>query len=85
MVGLLILLHDDEFIDKQNDKGETPLHIAAKYGYILVVLIFLLLNKQDTKLLTTIDNESNTPLHVTVSHGHEIIAQILIGHFDMLC
>ncbi|OMP05405.1 hypothetical protein CCACVL1_01916 [Corchorus capsularis] len=73
---------------KANVKGETPLHIEAKYGHLTIVRLLL----QDVKanedlengiepakqMLIATDDEENMALHIAARYGHLETAQELI-------
>ncbi|XVF28702.1 hypothetical protein REPUB_Repub15cG0052700 [Reevesia pubescens] len=79
-----------------NAKGETPLHIAARYGHSDIVKFLINyyqakaphidgdLEKQEAPrdFLRKTDLESNTALHIAVEYGHRDVVQALIEFED---
>ena len=56
--------------------GETPLHIAARLGYIEIVKLLLEANAEvDAKSKNSADM---TPLHLAVTRGHNEVVNILV-------
>ncbi|KAL5804235.1 hypothetical protein ACOSQ3_031035 [Xanthoceras sorbifolium] len=62
---------------ERNDRGETPLHIAAAAGHVNVVkLVGEKIKSTDNEtgqkniLMRMKDNEDNTALHIAVRYGH---------------
>ena len=79
ITGILNLISDSEniVIDTINNEGNTPLHIACKYGYIEVVNI-LIENGGDINMANGYD--SDTPLHLAISNNHLEVAMDLIRY-----
>ena len=79
ITGILNLISDSEniVIDTINNEGNTPLHIACKYGYIEVVNI-LIENGGDINMANGYD--SDTPLHLAISNNHLEVAMDLIKY-----
>ncbi|XVF28700.1 hypothetical protein REPUB_Repub15cG0052500 [Reevesia pubescens] len=79
-----------------NAKGETPLHIAARYGHSDLVEFLINydqakaphidgdLEKQEARrdMLRNTDLESNTALHIAVEYGHLKVVQALLQFED---
>jgi ankyrin repeat protein len=61
---------------RQPSSGDTPLHLAAQSGNVLVVE-FLLTNGANVNVL---NNSRWTPLHVAVALGNRRIAELLLAH-----
>ena len=59
--------------DKANDKGATPLYVAARNGHLLVVQ-YLVEQGVDVNKVTTDTNSRYTPLHAAVRQGHIDVA-----------
>lgn len=71
IVRLLLQAHADPRLAMEN--GWTPLHLAAKYGYLEVVELLL----KNKGLLNTVDKEKNTPLKLAITNGHVELAALL--------
>ncbi|KAK8648039.1 hypothetical protein V6N13_128801 [Hibiscus sabdariffa] len=80
-----------------NTKGQTPLHVAARYGHSVVVKFLIQLQEktaradpeqQETaedavrRMLRNTDLESNTPLHIAARYGHREVVQELLEFED---
>ncbi|TYJ40988.1 hypothetical protein E1A91_A04G180300v1 [Gossypium mustelinum] len=78
-----------------NRKGQTPLHIAARYGRSTTVKLFIESRadgdienlgmdelKAVREMLRLKDEESNTALHVAARYGHVGVVQALLKHED---
>lgn len=59
----------------KNNDGLTPLHIAAKSGY--VELMEYLINDLTLNVRT---NEGNTALYLAILHGHKEASRLLLQH-----
>jgi ankyrin repeat protein len=69
-----ILIHKYNFyVNSTNERGETALHLAAKYGKTYAVQI-LLEKGASVKVVTPNDK---TPLHLARDNGHEQIVNLL--------
>lgn len=86
-----ILDLDQSLFYKTNDKGDTPLHIAARLGdYEMAKLLIGKMEKQDVEHGTkhlTIENEDDgkdTTLHVAVRNGHVDMVKFLIKKYPSL-
>ncbi|XVF28697.1 hypothetical protein REPUB_Repub15cG0052200 [Reevesia pubescens] len=71
-----------------NAKGETPLHIAARYGHSDIVKFLINydgdLEKQEARrdMLRKTDLKSNTALHIAVEYGHLEVVRALLDFED---
>ncbi|KAG8500115.1 hypothetical protein CXB51_004385 [Gossypium anomalum] len=78
-----------------NRKGQTPLHIAARYGRSTTVELFIESHADGDienlgmdelqavrEMLRLKDEESNTALHVAARYGHVEVVQALLKHED---
>ncbi|KAK8648035.1 hypothetical protein V6N13_128797 [Hibiscus sabdariffa] len=77
-----------------NTRGQTPLHVAARYGLSTVVKFLIQfqekaghgdLEQQETsvrRMLRMTDLESNTALHIAVRYGHREVVQELLEFED---
>ena len=63
-----ILEEAPDFINAQNDKGETALHIVSYEGKIDIVRLLA----KDADVSKKTDKEGNTPLHLAVYKNHLI-------------
>ena len=73
-----------------NVKGETPLHIAARYGHAAIVKVLIErakspqqdiesgVNKTVKEMLETTNNEKDTALHEAVRNKHLEVVKLLI-------
>lgn len=73
LVRCILIASRDFEVDLQDSLGNTPLLLAAKYGYELCV-IELLKSGADT---STADFQGTTALHWAAGNGHEPIVQLL--------
>ncbi|KAG5545351.1 hypothetical protein RHGRI_017726 [Rhododendron griersonianum] len=65
------------YVAENNSKGDTPLHIAARAGDLL--LVNLLINCDLREGALELENkERNTALHEALGHRHQKVARILI-------
>lgn len=66
---MLDSISEDETLDvlsMQNDKGNTPLHLAARVGWVAICESIA---SQQPKLVTIRNAKGETPLFVAASHG----------------
>ena len=75
---VILLLGQVVDIDAQNNRGETPLHMAAMAGRLEMVRLLLTKGVQTNAK----DNDDYTPLHWSLEHGYAEIASLLIGGTD---
>ena len=73
-----------------NVKGETPLHIAARYGHAAIVEVLIEhakcpqqdlesgVNKTVKEMLETTNNEKDTALHEAIRNNHLEVVKLLI-------
>ena len=67
-------------VNSQNSKGETPLHIASKYGNLKAIKVLVSCAESN---LHIVDEKGNTPLHTACMHGHYSIVELLVA--DQRC
>lgn len=93
-----ILVKCPSLLLQTNAKGQTPLHVATRYGHSTIVQILIKscakvtdgdLEKLGTDQLNAVremirhtDQESNTALHIATRHGHVEVVQELLEHED---
>ncbi|GMF36055.1 unnamed protein product [Phytophthora fragariaefolia] len=66
----------------EDEKKQTPLHVAAAGGNEIVCRLLLAKLQSNTTKATAIDvpdNRGRTPLHLAVIHGHEIAANMILA------
>ncbi|KAL3742738.1 hypothetical protein ACJRO7_018107 [Eucalyptus globulus] len=74
-----------------NDRGDTPLHVAAKVGNDHAVRVFTDLAKSldqpdaCKKLLERQNTKEDTSLHYAIRGGHESVVELLIKEDPHLC
>jgi len=61
---------------REDDKGATPLHVAAEYGYSEIVEV-LLEHGADPNIR---DKYGETPLHVAAAFGNSKVVEVLLEH-----
>ena len=78
-----ILESDQRLLYKTNNKGDTALHIAARFGYTEMVELLIKYRKQDVEqgmnLLRKQNSEEDTALNVAVRKGEKEIVNLLIA------
>lgn len=60
-----------------SDSLDTPLHIAARYGWLEIAE--KLLGKRNVRVINLQNNQGKTPLHYACYEGHEQIVQHLLA------
>ncbi|XP_058217966.1 protein ACCELERATED CELL DEATH 6-like [Rhododendron vialii] len=65
------------YVAEKNSKGDTPLHIAARAGDLLLVTLLTSCALRGG-VLELENEEGNTALHEALGHRHEKVARILI-------
>nr|XP_060640140.1 B-cell lymphoma 3 protein [Anolis sagrei ordinatus] len=65
---------------KQDEDGDTPLHIAVVQGNLSVVQRLVALFHQGHRDLDTFNNLRQTPLHLAVITGQPALAKVLLTH-----
>ncbi len=69
-------LNEGADVNKKNEQGQTPLHIAARNGSKNVAEVLIERGGEvDAK-----DNEGRTPLHLASENGHAPVIDLLITH-----
>jgi ankyrin repeat protein len=72
-------------LNKQDIFGNTPLHIAAKYGHLKIVDVLIEANAlslcEPNKYLNAVNNSGNTPLHNAVENGYVEVVKELINQY----
>ena len=66
--------------DASSQKGQTPLHLAAKNGH-LSMCRWIMENKADTDI-EPVDYHGKTPLHVAAEHGHLEICKLIVQNMQ---
>ncbi|KAJ7373642.1 Transient receptor putative cation channel sub A member 1 [Desmophyllum pertusum] len=56
---------------------DTPLHIAAKYGWLPIVESLLI--GRNVRMINLQNNKGLTPLHLACSNGHDQVAEYLLS------
>nr|KJB78095.1 hypothetical protein B456_012G177400 [Gossypium raimondii] len=95
---LKILVKCPSLLLQTNAKGQTPLHVATRYGDSTIVRLLILfcarvIDKDLEKLgmdqlyavremIRHTDQESNTALHIATRYGHVEVVQALLEHED---
>ncbi|XP_014294729.1 serine/threonine-protein phosphatase 6 regulatory ankyrin repeat subunit B [Halyomorpha halys] len=73
------LLEAGTFLESRDDRGRTPLHIAAKCGYDEIVELLLKFGGR----LSARDDNGNSPLHIAVINKHtKCVKRLLQGGAD---
>ncbi len=73
------LLSQNIDINRQNDSGETALHIAARHGYSEIVEL-LLSHGANPNIKDTMEMWGLTPLHQALISRNEVTSVILLKH-----
>ncbi|KAL2931557.1 Ankyrin repeat-containing protein NPR4 [Bienertia sinuspersici] len=68
---------------KENSSGNTPLHLAARFGHKNAVQVFLerageVSQEEVTKLLKVTNNKNDTALHEAARAGHAQVVKLLV-------
>ncbi len=72
------LLSEGVDADEEDEKGLTPLHIAAIYNRTEIAT--LLLDEYDAEVNLTDDTYATTPLHLAAWQGNAEVATVLLTH-----
>ncbi|XP_066394101.1 ankyrin repeat-containing protein NPR4-like [Miscanthus floridulus] len=86
-----VLIHgkDKDLLWKQNDKGDTPLHCAARTGRSEMVSHLVVLATGDNiveELLRQENNSNETVLHMAVGNGdHQLVKHLLAKDPKLAC
>ncbi|KAL0005494.1 hypothetical protein SO802_013055 [Lithocarpus litseifolius] len=90
-VAKQILNLDQSLLNETNDKGDTPLHIAARLGDVeMATLLVGKMEKQDVEhgmkhlTIENKDDGKDTTLHVAVRNGHLEMVKLLIEKYPSL-
>jgi ankyrin repeat protein len=70
----VLVKHDPDLVFSKDDRGETPLHLAAEWSH-KDVAEFLLANKADVNAK---NNDGRTPLHLAADRGYKEVAELLL-------
>jgi ankyrin repeat protein len=68
-------------VNSTNERGETALHLAAKYGKTYAVQILL----EKGASVTVVTANKKTPLHLAIDNGHGQIANLLTEKTNKHC
>lgn len=71
---IIFLYNQGNKVDSYDNKAQTPLHIAAIYGYIETAMI-LLQRRANPNARCKL---GKTPLHLAAEHGHEDMVELLL-------
>src|ERR1700722_1036874 len=69
-----LLLHNPKLASKKDDKGNTPLHIAAANGNLPIVKLL----PQNDSDVNARDRTDLTPLHMAAFNGNPEIVKLLL-------
>ena len=75
-----LLINRGADLDKQDNDGNIPLHLAAVKGSQHEKLVKSLIEKGDKEQLSRQNNKGNTPLHIAAKTGHFRVVQLLLDH-----
>ncbi|XP_021769416.1 ankyrin repeat-containing protein At5g02620-like [Chenopodium quinoa] len=81
-----VLDHDSSLLWKVNNGGNTPLHLAARFGFADVVQVFLERAAKDVaELVRMINNRKDTALHEAARAGHvDVVKRLVTANFKCL-
>ncbi|KAL7204765.1 hypothetical protein ACSBR2_017802 [Camellia fascicularis] len=66
--GLILRIQE---LKPRNSRGDTPLHVAAKFGHLKFVEMLLLMEKGCGDLAFERNNSGETPLYIATACGHD--------------
>ena len=73
-----------EILNIQNDDGDTVLHIAAKYNYINLTLLFISYQiRNNIKINFTKNNSGLTPIQLAIKNHNFTIPLIYIKFYEL--
>ena len=75
LMKVIYLFNSGEDIEAVTTNGSTPLHIACKGGYILVVMYLVIHCKANIEAL---DEKGNTPLHIATINANSQVIDFLL-------
>ena len=73
--GVLQIIKGGASVNSENDKGQSPLHLAAKHGQLQAIL-HLIKNEAE---VNKADHEGNIALHYAAERGTAGIKQLIRG------
>ncbi|KAL2463312.1 uncharacterized protein Fot_52971 [Forsythia ovata] len=82
IVGMIKSIPEDDafkILSMKNDKGNTPLHLAATVGWLSICECIALRNRE---LISTRNLKGETPLFVAAYHGKLEAFIFLHGHYN---
>ncbi|GFH56831.1 hypothetical protein CTEN210_13307 [Chaetoceros tenuissimus] len=83
MIQTLISSNDENHILEQNDRGETPLHLALNANPVNESIATLLMDKCRTLDLMKRDVNGETPLHIALKKIDDISQEVIIALIAM--
>ncbi|XP_056170983.1 protein ACCELERATED CELL DEATH 6-like [Syzygium oleosum] len=72
--ALLEVIHDKQLAAQANDRGDTPLHVAARAGWIRMAELLL----DCSSIVDEVNEAGNTALHEAVKNGDSELTDLLL-------